>query len=376
MNLDNHQGKVLIVTPHLQGLGGVANYYKSILPFLLKKEHLSIGHFVVGSVRSKNKFLHPLTDQINFYRKIQGGYEIVHVNPSLNFKSFIRDGLFIRQAKKNGIPVIVFFRGWDKKFAQRVQSFLLILFRFFYGKSDAFIVLASEFKNKLRKWGIKAPIYLQTTTVDHNLLDGFDIEIKVQNLLERKKTRILYLARLERDKGVFEIIEAIRILRERQIHVDLSIAGDGTVRQEIENYVQGVDLLTGSIKFLGYVRGQEKADTFTDHDIYCLPSYGEGLPNSVLEALAFGMPVITCSVGGLADIFHDGKMGAFVPPREPKAIADKIEQFVLDRQKMAATARYNFQYAKRFLAPNVADSLSKIYRETLNIDKNSEKSIK
>ncbi len=364
--MDKCHKKILIVTPHLQGLGGVANYYKAILPLLDKGQFL-IDHFVVGSAKRKKKKLHPLTDQINFYRKIQGGYEIVHVNPSLNFKSFIRDGLFIRQAKKNGIPVIVFFRGWDKKFAQRVQSFLLILFRYFYGKSDAFIVLASEFKNKLRKWGIKAPIYIQTTTVDHNLLDGFDIEIKVQNLLERKKTRILYLARLERDKGVFEIIEAIRILRERQIHVDLSIAGDGSVRQEIENYVQGVDLLTGSIKFLGYVRGQEKADTFSNHDIYCFPSYfGEGMPNSVLEALVFGMPVITCSVGGLADIFHDGKMGAFVPPREPKAIADKIEQFVLNREKMAATARYNFQYAKRFLAPNVADSLLEIYREILH----------
>jgi len=77
---------------------------------------------------------------------MKNNYKLVHVNPSLDIKSFIRDGLLIQQAKKNGTPVIVFFRGWDKKFAQKIQSFFLPLFRFFYGKSDAFIVLASDFK--------------------------------------------------------------------------------------------------------------------------------------------------------------------------------------------------------------------------------------
>ncbi len=362
---DKNNRSVLIVTPHLQGLGGVANYYKAILPYL-KEGPFLINHLVVGTTKNKKKIIHRLTDQVNFHNKLPSGYELIHINPSLDPKSFIRDGLLLLQAEKKGIPVIVFFRGWDEKFAQLVDSNLLTLFRCVYGKADAFIVLASKFKNKLRSWGIKAPIYLQTTTVDHDLLDGFDIERKVQQLLE-KKIRILYLARLEREKGIFETIDAVRILRERQIHVDLSIAGDGTTRIEVENYVQGIEVLRGFVKFLGYVRKQSKSDAFANHDIYCFPSYfGEGMPNSVLEALAFGMPVITCSVGGLADIFHDGTMGAFVPPQDPIAIADKIEKFILDREKMAATARYNFQYAKRFLAPNVADNLLNIYNKTLN----------
>lgn len=369
MDSDNHHRRVLIVAPHLQGLGGVANYYKAILP-LLKEGHFLIDHFVVGSAKSKKKLLHRLTDQINFHHKIQSDYELVHINPSLDPKSFIRDGLLIQQAKKKGIPVIVFFHGWDKKFAQCVESLLLTLFRSIYGKSDAFIVLASEFKKKLRSWGIKTPIYLQTTTVDQNLLDGFDIEIKLQKLFEKKNLRILYLARLERDKGVFETIDAVRILRERQIHIDLSIAGDGPVRQEVEDYVQDIDVLSGCVNFLGYIRGQNKANAFAIHDIYCFPTYfGEGMPTSVLEALAFGMPVITCSVGGLADIFCDGTMGAFVPPRDPKAIADTIEKYNLNREEMAHIARYNFQYAKKFLAPNVAGQLLSIYSETLNYSK-------
>jgi len=363
--MDNHYRRILVVTPYLQGLGGVSNFYKVVFP-LLKEGHFSIDSFVVGSANSKIKLLHPLADQFNFHKKIQSRYALVHLNPSLNIKSFIRDGLLIQQTKKQGIPVIVFFHGWDKNFAQRVESFLLPLFRAVYGKSDAFIVLASEFKNKLRSWGIKSPIYLQTTTVDHGLFGGFEVEQKIQNMFERKNLRLLYLARLERNKGVFETIDAVRILRERQIHVDLSIAGDGSARLQVEEYVQGIKSLRGGVNFLGYIRGQSKANAFANHDIYCLPTYGEGMPTSVLEALAFGMPVITCSVGGLADIFHDGTMGTFVPPRDPEAIADTIEKYNLDREELAHIARYNFQYAKKFLAPNVADSLLNIYAETLS----------
>jgi len=365
MEFNNHYGRILVVTPYLQGFGGVANFYKAVFP-LLKEGHFSIDSFVVGSANSKIKLFHPLANQFNFHKKIQSGYALVHLNPSLNIKSFIRDGVLIQQAKNQGIPVIVFFHGWDKNFAQRVESFLLPLFRAVYGKSDAFIVLASEFKNKLRSWGIKSPIYLQTTTVDHGLFGGFEVEQKIQNMFERKNLRLLYLARLERNKGVFETIDAVRILRERQIHVDLSIAGDGSARLQVEEYVQGIKSLRGGVNFLGYIRGQSKANAFANHDIYCLPTYGEGMPTSVLEALAFGMPVITCSVGGLADIFHDGSMGTFVPPRDPEAIADTIEKYNLDREELAHIARYNFQYAKKFLAPNVADSLLNIYAETLS----------
>jgi len=83
METHNQNKRILIVTPYLQGLGGVANYYKAILP-LLKDGPFSIDHFDLGSAKGKHKLLHPVTDQINFHRKIQSGYELVHLNPSLN----------------------------------------------------------------------------------------------------------------------------------------------------------------------------------------------------------------------------------------------------------------------------------------------------
>jgi glycosyltransferase involved in cell wall biosynthesis len=91
------------------------------------------------------------------------------------------------------------------------------------------------------------------------------------------------------------------------------------------------------------------------------------LPISVLEALAFGMPVITCAVGGLADIFKDSEMGTFVPLRDPEAIAGAIDQMIGNREAMARIAEYNHAYAKeKFLAPRVAMRLLRIYKKTLD----------
>jgi len=120
------------------------------------------------------------------------------------------------------------------------------------------------------------------------------------------------------------------------------------------------------IDFLGYVRGDKKKSVFVTHDIYCFPSYSEGLPISVLEALAFGMPVVTCAVGGLADIFRDGEMGALVPLRDAGAIAKKIEAIISDRESMVRMARNNHSYAKKnFLAPKAAARLLDIYEKTI-----------
>lgn len=358
--------RVLIITPNLEGLGGVANYYKGVSPYL-KDEQFVVDQFVVGSVKSNNKFLHPITDQINFYEKLQKNkYDLIHINPSLNLKSFIRDGLLLLQAKRKKLPVVTFIHGWDEKFSKLIDFPLRYVFRSVFGKTTAFIVLASRFKKKLQDWGIKSPIYLETTNVDDNLLEGFDIGRRVLQIKQTKSLRILYLARIEREKGVFETVDAVRTLHERGFNITLTIAGDGPVRKELEDYVNGLTGLTNCIFFAGYIRGQEKKNVFMNHDIYCFPTYfGEGLPTSVLEALAFGLPVITCPTGGLADIFEDTKMGAFVPPRDPDSIVKVLSEYLANREKTAMIAQYNYQQSMRFYASNVAKKLLSIFSETV-----------
>ena len=154
------------------------------------------------------------------------------------------------------------------------------------------------------------PIYRGSTAFDNNLLSDFDLKTKLERLTIVRETKILFLARLERAKGVFETVDAVKILSDKGLPVSLSIAGDGSVKQEIEGYAAGLALPDNVISFSGYVRDKEKVSAFKEHDIYCFPiTYGEGLPNSMLEAMAFGMPLITRPPGGIYDMFESGKMG-------------------------------------------------------------------
>ena len=122
-----------------------------------------------------------------------------------------------------------------------------------------------------------------------------------------------------------------------------------------------------NIKMVGHVKGSEKAKLFKESHIFCLPSYSEGLPNSVLEAMAFGLPVITTEVGGLKHFFHDNKMGFFVAPGSIHELKEKLEILILDKEKMVEIGKYNYNYAHEKLLNNVV--VKRISNQLIKVSK-------
>jgi glycosyltransferase involved in cell wall biosynthesis len=374
----NQKTKVLITPYSLKGTGGVTAFYNTVLPYLNHKAY-TVDILRMGSDRTVGRYrikgLYPLTDQLRFRRSLAslGQQDIVHINPSLNFKSFLRDGLLVYQAKLKRLPVLVFFHGWQKDFEQLVTNKFFGFFKKTFGKADAFIVLSGEFKKTLKEWGVTQPIYLGTTAVDESLLKGFSIADKLYQLKKESKIRILFLARLHKEKGVFETVDAVSMLIQKGLPVMLSIAGDGLISKELRDYIRSKEIARDHIRMLGDVRGQDKISAFVGHDVYCLPTYyGEGLPTSVLEALAFGLPVITRPVAGLAEIFQDGKMGFLCRGKTPAEIAGALEKLINDRQLLLKISQYNYVFAKEhFMASAVAKRIMEIYQSILN-EKNIE----
>lgn len=357
--------KILLAIPSLAGEGGVANFYNAILPHFTVK---NINLLEIGRLKNSGGVLHPLIDQIRFYHTVASfNPSLINLNPSLGLKSFVRDGLFVWQTKLMRKHLLIFWHGWDKDFEKIVEKKLLPFFKNTFGKADGFIVLASEFEQKLRDWDANAPIYKLTTCVDDKLLDDIDILRKWNTFEKQTDIKLLFLARLERAKGIFETIKAFQILLEKRYPVLLTIAGDGKIRSELEEYVNSLNLHK-RVNFTGYIRGKEKVEIFNSHHIYCFPTnYGEGLPTSVLEAMAFGMPIVTTSVGGLSDIFEDNKMGFLVKSTNPDDIANSLEQLLLNRTQMIKIGRCNAEYArKHFMASVVAKKMMTIYSQILS----------
>lgn len=374
----NPKTKVLITPYSFKGTGGVTAFYNTVLPHFNYKAY-RIDILRMGSDRTMGRYrikgLYPLADQLRFRRSIAslGRHDIVHINPSLNLKSFFRDGLLVYQAKLKRLPVLVFFHGWRKDFEQLVTNKFFGFFKKTFGKADAFIVLSGEFKKTLKEWGVTQPIYLGTTAVDESLLKGFSIGDKLNHVKKAPKIRILFLARLHKEKGVFETVDAVSNLIRKGVPVSLSVAGDGVIFKELESYIREKNLSRDYVRMLGDVRGQDKINAFVEHDIYCLPTYyGEGLPTSVLEAMAFGLPVITRPVAGLIDIFQDGKMGFLCKGKTPAEISEALEKLVKDRALLLNMGQYNYLFAQEhFMASGVAKRIMDIYQSILE-DRNME----
>jgi glycosyltransferase involved in cell wall biosynthesis len=357
--------KVLIAVPRLAMPGGVANYYKTLRPYLdEQKVYFEIGG-IPGESGGWKKLRRLLTDSWCFYRLLgRQHFDLVHINPSMDLRSLARDGLLLMLARLCGKRVVVFYRGWFPHVEAEVRQRYPRLFRYVYAKAHANIVLAGEFQKALAEMGVSPPTFIETTVVDDSVFAG-EASVLAAGLPERmsgERCRILYLGRLDTGKGLPEAIEAFARLQQRWPMVTLTVAGDGPERAAAELDVQRRGL--SGVHFLGHVAGAEKAEAFNQADIYLFTSLAEGMPNSVLEAMAFGLPIVTRPVGGIRDFFEDGRMGYSIDSSNPGDYTVLLDRLVSNPELCADMGRYNREFARqRFAASVVAARLLAIYAQ-------------
>jgi glycosyltransferase involved in cell wall biosynthesis len=356
--------KVLITVPRLSMPGGVANYYRALRAHLDEdKVFFEVGtHPTETGVLVKAARL--VRDTWNFHRALaRGDYDLVHVNPSMVSGSMLRDGLLMVIALAHRRPVLVFFRGWDPACAEHIRRRWLGPFRRVYGRAAGFIVLAEEFRRALQGLGMDRPTWVATTVVDQALIRAGEAGDAGRSTGD--DCNVLFLCRLDIDKGLPESIEAFRRCRERHPRMTLTVVGDGPARAPAEALVASRGI--GGVGFLGHIDGARKIELFRKADVYLFPTaFIEGMPNSLLEAMAAGLPVITRPVGGIRDFFEHERMGFVTASRDPAVLADFLERLVLDPGLRVAVGAYNRDYARRhFAAPVVAAKLLQVYAAVL-----------
>lgn len=342
--------KILINTPDLtKHGGGVTNHYKGLLPYWSE----SVKYNVVGKRNGIPAPLILIYDYIKFlFYCFLKKYDVILLNPSLRKTAIKRDSLFLKIAKTFKIKTVVFFHGWSPemvlKFTKDSNSF-----KKYFGSADKFLVLSKSFKNDLINWGIKKPIHLTTTKVNDLLLEQFNIEKKVWN------NNILFLGRIETEKGIFTTLKAYNLVKQQFPKVKLVVVGNGSKLSEAKKFVQNNGL--SDVSFLGNIEGCQLISAFSNARIYILPSENEGMPTSVLEAMAFGIPIISRPVGGLVDFFENEKMGYLIESFEPKDYAKKVLELLQNTENCRAIGKYNYQYANdNFKASRVVLNIERI----------------
>ena len=145
---------------------------------------------------------------------------------------------------------------------------------------------------------------------------------------ERRETVFGCVARLSEEKRHCDLLLAVGILRNRGRDVSFRLIGDGACRPDLERQAHELGI-EDRVEFLG-TRDDVPA-LLRDLDVFVLPSRTEGLPLSVLEAMASGLPVVATRVGSLHEIVREGRTGLLVEAMNPQALAAALERLVLDR---------------------------------------------
>lgn len=211
------------------------------------------------------------------------------------------------------------------------------LIKFIVKNTDYVTCVNNEIKNKLE------------SLTDVNKISVITMGVNTKDFKNkfRFNNKILFLGRLADKKGVKYLLEAARILKNKNIK--FLIAGDGPLKKVLEDFVN-VNKIQNKVKFLGYVRGKEKINLIKLCGIFIIPSiatkYGdrEGLPVTLLEAMAASKPIITTNVGGIKDIIKNNYNGVLIKEKNPKEIVNAINKLTRNKnlgRKIALNARKN-----------------------------------
>jgi glycosyltransferase involved in cell wall biosynthesis len=356
---------VLINVPDLALPGGVSKYCSVIRNHFKSK----IAYFTIGKQNMTDtvfrKTVSAIHNYIQFFTALHS-IELVHINPSLGATAVIRDGIFLLIAKMRGKKVVVFFHGWDDNCERQIRRYFLPLFKLVYFRADAIIVLATIFKNRLMEMGYDSHIYVETTTVEDEMFGHASTAIAHrEGRPDNDALNILYLSRIEKAKGIYEALDAYALLKQHRPQIRFTLVGDGDELARVRDYVAGKGIV--DVVFRGHLSGQAIRDAFAEADIYLFPTwYGEGLPISILEAMVYGLPVLTRPVGGIPDFFDDQKMGFISESREPEVFFRFLEQLIENPEMRRNMGAYNHNYAQEHFRPAViAGRLEEIYRNVL-----------
>jgi glycosyltransferase involved in cell wall biosynthesis len=330
---------VLILGPHRAAVSGVSTHLNLLMDSGLVEDY-ELVHFQVGSEGRKEgpvaKLLRLLLSPWALAATILFRHvTLVHINSSLNPRAYWRDLAYLFVAKAMGARVLYQVHGGKLPldfFGGRPA--LTAFLRWTLRLPDTVVVLA---QCELRAYREFVPE--QCVTVVPNGIDTRPfIAVPTVNAPADKPLRLLFFGRLDRAKGLYEILQGLRLAAELGVDARLIVAGSGPEEERLKRYAQALGVGPRTL-FVGPVFGRDKVKLMAGSDVMLLPSYSEGLPYALLEGMAAGLPVIATPVGAIPDVMTEGLHGCLVPPRDGRAIAEALALLHGDREKLSWMSR-------------------------------------
>ncbi len=265
--------------------------------------------------------------------------------------------------REKKLPYIISLRGSDVPgYSERfslIYKILIPLIRVIWKYAEFVVANSLEFKKLAQKVNPNQKIKVITNGIDVK-------EFYCRNLLNEGNAedsfRVICGSRITPRKGIRFIIKATQILKSKGIKIELDIIGEGNEKRDLEKMVDNMNL-NKEINFLGVIKHSELPKYYQRSNVYVSASFNEGMSNTMLEALACGLPIIATKTGGTNEMVFSGENGFVVEMKSAEDIAKKIEiifnNFELEK-KMSEKSR---QIAEKMSWENIANDYEALYKK-------------
>lgn len=264
---------------------------------------------------------------------LQGGIEIVHIHCG-DIRSHHRKYIFFRTAQIFKKKIILHLHGaqFIEQF-KKTSPFWKCRIAAFFEKSQVVICLS-------RTWSRDIEVLFPRSK---RMVIPNGIPLPQRNSSPRNSDRrviLTFLGLVGPRKGVFDLLEAVKRLSDNGLPIFLKIGGNGEIKK-LNCVINELDL-QDYVEYIGWVTGKKKEQLFEETDIFVLPSYGEGMPMAILEAMSYSIPVVSTLVGGIPELVRNYESGFLIHPGDIEELYGKLKCLVEGsdlRKRMGKNAR-------------------------------------
>ena len=269
-------------------------------------------------------------------------------NASLIFASdswsSIEKGLMILVCKLFGSKTLIFPRAGNLINKVSNSYIRLKLIKLLFGSSDIFLCQGKKWEefavSKLNMDQSRVKILHNWTATETQIRIGKNRDFSAGNTVPK----VIFVGWLEEFKGVFELLKACNDLYLDGINFHLTLIGGGNAENSAKEYVTK-HKLNDYITFIGWSDSSDLNNHLAESDIFVLPSWSEGLPNAMIEAMAAGLAVVVTSVGVITDYIQNEKHALIVPPKNIELLKESLKRLITNNDLRASIALEGYSIA-------------------------------
>jgi glycosyltransferase involved in cell wall biosynthesis len=356
----------MVCGPSRDAVSGVSTHVNQIFGSSLAKTYCLV-HFQVGSEgrpeSTPQKIVRIVASPLTLLKEIvRFRPDVIHLNTSLVRNAYWRDLAYLLVARILHCKVVYQVHGGDLPSDFLGHNTLGRGFlRWSLAIPDVIVLLAESEREAYRSFATAKPLI-----VIPNAIDLAEYRAARPKSFEGSGIVLGYIGRLAAEKGVGEAIRAVAILQRSGFDgLRFRIAGSGPYERELRESVDR-EGLQEVVEFVGPVFGEAKARFWESIDLFVFPTAREGLPYTILEAMASATPVLTTRVGCIPDTIQEGVQGAFLSSRDPESIAGRLRAIVTDRERLRSMSSEALRCARdHYSVERLAAQFDELYRGLL-----------